>query len=175
MYCCLLPSPGCSQGQGWTSGSVCALYLKWKWWSTLMYIKSSWCIRNTDKHNPSKTSDTDTRAASDQSKCADGFERTAPNTERFPPLVNSISLSHTPFPTITSHRMPSFAFWSVLLSTGSLIYIDSMEMKNLVRKDRPSEECVCAFSSQCQAFFLNTGTGHAYLATNTVTLDLLAR
>lgn len=47
-------------------------------------------------------------------------------------------------------------------------------MKNLVVKDRPSEECISAFYSQCQAFFLNTETGHAYLATNIVIIAMLA-
>lgn len=152
---------------GWTS--LCVFF-------NSKYNAEPWCIRNTGKkkHNHSKTSDTDTRAASDQSKCTDRFQRTVTNTEQYPPLVNSISLTHTPFPTVTSHQMPSFAFWSVLLSTGSLIYKDNMEMKNLVGKDRPSEECISAFYSRRQAFFFNTGTGLAYLATNAVTLALLA-
>lgn len=50
------------------------------------------------------------------------------------------------------------------------MYKDNMEMKNLVGKDRPPEECISAFYSQCQAFFFTTGTGHTYLVTNTLIL-----
>lgn len=53
----------------------------------------TWVMAYLKRHRKSQR-DTDTRAASHQSKHTDGSEQTASNIERFPPLVNSISVSH---------------------------------------------------------------------------------
>lgn len=82
----------------------------------MMYLTSLWDIK--DKRNQSKSGGADTRAASQQSERTDGSEQTAPNAERFPPLANSISLTHTHhFPLLCRteclHLLSGQFFWAM--------------------------------------------------------------